>query len=87
MQPENAMGMLTTTKDEAEERAKTVECEVQKPLDESVELAFPATAENHNELNNFKVRARVDTNDWIDRLSALKRHVLYAQAWEISSLN
>ena len=79
MQPEQTMEMVTTSKGEAEERVKNVECEVQKPLDESIELAFPATAENHGELNNFKVRAQVDTNDWIDRLSASKRHVLYSR--------
>ena len=78
-QPEKAMEMLTISKDEAEERVKAVECEVQKPLDESIELTFPATAENHSELNNFKIRTQLDTYAWIDRLSASKRHVLYAR--------
>lgn len=73
------MEMLTISKDDGEEQIKgseSVECKWQKPPENSTLLASPPI-ENHNGSSNTGVRVQVVANDWIDRLSALQRHILY----------
>lgn len=72
--------MLTISSDEAEKQVPSSEGEGQKPHEESIELAFSAD-ENHNQLDDSRVRVRVqvNANDWIDRLTASQRHILYAR--------